>query len=265
MVPVAECFDNRQQREGTTFYLVPARACYPPSLYRLHPKLLSPAQTLSEHPHRSRGILPDMQRRVFVYALLITGASALGGLNLHAQEKPPAPSEVDQLLIALSDITWFNNIRPLNLTREQIDRLIKAHEKAYKQLEELIREEARELRNRKEEILRVREETSRGKSLPKEFQETIRRLEQESAQKRRQLRNQVITTIANELKPHFTEEQMDYMVKRSKEVLESARVDTSKLEKDQLYMFFVENVFLAERAPILLKEWQEKNLPKPSE
>lgn len=206
-----------------------------------------------------------MRRWSCLCTVLLIGTLALGGLNLHAQEKPPAPSEVDQLLIALSDITWFNNIRPLNLTREQIDRLIKAHEKAYKQLEELIREEARELRNRKDEILRVREETARGKSLPKEFQETIRRLEQESAQKRRQLRTQVITTIASELKPHFTEEQMDYMIKRSKEVLESARVDTSKLEKDQLYMFFVENVFLLDRAPVLLKEWQEKNLPKPAE
>lgn len=196
--------------------------------------------------------------------LLVIGAVDLVGLPLHAQEKPAASSEVDQLLLALSDITWFNNIRPLNLTRDQIDRLIKAHERAYKQLEELIREEARELRNRKDEIMRIREATARGKSLPKAFQETIRRLEEESARKRRQLRTQVVTTIANELKPYFTEEQMDYMVKRSKEVLETARIDTSKLEKDQLYMFFVENVFLVDRAPILLKEWQEKNLPKPS-
>lgn len=199
-----------------------------------------------------------------LFGLLIMGAVDHVGLSTYAQEKPTTPSEVDQLLLALGDITWFNNIRPLNLTREQIDRLIKAHERAYKQLEALIREEARNLLNRKDEIMRIREETARGKSLPKEFQETIRRLEEESAQKRRQLRTQVVTTIANELKPYFTEEQMDYMVKRSKEVLEAARIDTSKLEKDQLYMFFVENVFLVDRAPILLKEWQEKNLPKPS-
>lgn len=204
-----------------------------------------------------------MQRRQIVYGLLILCLVGAGGLTLRAQQTPPAPSEVDQLLLALADITWFHNIRPLNLTREQIDRLLKAHERAYKQLEELIRQEATELRNRKDEIMRVRAEVSRGKSLPKEFQETIRRLEQESAQKRRQLRTQVVTNIATELKPHFTDEQMDYMVKRSKEVLEAARVDASKLEKDQLYMFFVENVFLADRVPVLLKEWQEKNLPKP--
>ena len=209
------------------------------------------------------GILPRMRRLQVVYGLLMLCLVGVGGLTLRAQQTPPAPSEVAQLLLALADITWFNNIRPLNLTREQIDRLLKAHERAYKQLEDLIRQEATELRNRKDEIMRVREEVSRGKSLPKEFQETIRRLEQDAAQKRRQLRNQVITTIATELKPHFTDEQMDYMVKRSKEVLDAARVDTSKLEKDQLYMFFVENVFLVDRAPVLLKEWQEKNLPRP--
>jgi hypothetical protein len=51
------------------------------------------------------------------------------------------------------------------------------------------------------------------------------------------------------------------MVKRSKEVLESARVDVSQLKDDQLYALFVENVFLDPRAPELLKEWQRKNLP----
>jgi hypothetical protein len=182
-------------------------------------------------------------------------------LGVPQQASTPTLSEVDQLLLALSDITWFHNIRPLNLTKPQIERLIPAHERAYKQLERLIQEEAKELRNRKDEILRIREETSRGKSLPKEFLETIKRLETDAAQKRRQLRAQVVSEVASELKPHFTDEQFQYMVKRSKEVLESARVDVSQLKDDQLYALFVENVFLDPRAPELLKEWQRKNLP----
>ncbi len=189
----------------------------------------------------------------------------LGWWVLRAQEKPPAPppapSEVDQLLLALSDINWFNNIRPLNLTREQIDRLLKTHENAYKQLEEQIQQEAKELRNRKDEIQRVRDDTSRGKSVPKEFLETMRRLEQEALQKRHTLRTQIVSTVSTELKPHFTPEQMEYMTKRSKEVLEAARVDVSQFKEEQLFAFFVEQVFLAERAPILLKEWRTKNLP----
>ena len=182
-------------------------------------------------------------------------------LGVPQQASTPTLSEVDQLLLALSDITWFNNIRPLNLTKTQIERLIPVHERAYKQLERLIQEEAKELRNRKDEILRIREDTSRGKSLPKEFLETIKRLETDAAQKRRQLRAQVVSEVATELKPTFTDEQFQYMVKRSKEVLESARVDVSQLKDDQLYALFVENVFLDPRAPELLKEWQRKNLP----
>jgi hypothetical protein len=50
------------------------------------------------------------------------------------------------------------------------------------------------------------------------------------------------------------------MVKRSKEVLEAARVEVSQLKDDQLYALFIENVFLDPRAPELLKEWQRKNL-----
>jgi predicted nucleic acid-binding protein len=182
-------------------------------------------------------------------------------LGVPQQASTPTLSEVDQLLLALSDITWFNNIRPLNLTKTQIERLISAHERAYKQLERLIQEEAKELRNRKDEILRIREETSRGKSLPKEFLETIKRLETDAAQKRRQLRAQVVSEVASELKPTFTDEQFQYMVKRSKEVLEAARVEVSQLKDDQLYALFIENVFLDPRAPELLKEWQRKNLP----
>jgi predicted nucleic acid-binding protein len=181
-------------------------------------------------------------------------------LGIPQQSNTPTLSEVDQLLLALSDITWFNNIRPLNLTKSQIERLIPVHERAYKQLEQLIQEEAKELRNRKDEILRIREDTSRGKSLPKEFQDTIKRLESDAAQKRRQLRARVVSEVATELKPHFTEEQIGYMVKRSKEVLEATRVDISQLKDDQLYALFVENVFLDSRAPELLHEWRRKNL-----
>jgi hypothetical protein len=181
-------------------------------------------------------------------------------LGVPQQAGTPTLSEVDQLLLALSDITWFNNIRPLNLTKTQIERLIPAHERAYKQLERLIQEEAKELRNRKDEILRIREDTSRGKSLPKEFLETIKRLETDAAQKRRQLRAQVVSEVATELKPTFTDEQFQYMVKRSKEVLEAARVDVAQLKDDQLYALFIESVFLDPRAPELLKEWQRKNL-----
>jgi len=182
-------------------------------------------------------------------------------MGVPQQASTPTLSEVDQLLLALSDITWFNNIRPLNLTKPQIERLIPAHERAYKQLERLIQEEAKELRNRKDEILRIREDTARGKSLPKEFLETIKRLETDAAQKRRQLRAQVVSEVATELKPTFTDEQFQYMVKRSKEVLEAARVDVAQLKDDQLYALFIESVFLDPRAPELLKEWQRKNLP----
>jgi hypothetical protein len=181
-------------------------------------------------------------------------------MGVPQQASTPTLSEVDQLLLALSDITWFNNIRPLNLTKTQIERLIPVHERAYKQLERLIQEEAKELRNRKDEILRIREDTSRGKSLPKEFLETIKRLETDAAQKRRQLRAQVVSEVATELKPTFTDEQFQYMVKRSKEVLEAARVDVAQLKDDQLYALFIESVFLDPRAPELLKEWQRKNL-----
>jgi hypothetical protein len=191
---------------------------------------------------------------------LITAMACGLLLGVPQQASTPTLSEVDQLLLALSDITWFNNIRPLNLTKTQIERLIPVHERAYKQLERLIQEEAKELRNRKDEILRIREDTARGKSLPKEFLETIKRLETDAAQKRRQLRAQVVSEVATELKPTFTDEQFQYMVKRSKEVLEAARVDVAQLKDDQLYALFVESVFLDPRAPELLKEWQRKNL-----
>jgi len=191
--------------------------------------------------------------------LIIAMACGLA-LGVPQQASTPTLSEVDQLLLALSDITWFNNIRPLNLTKTQIERLIPIHERAYKQLERLIQEEAKELRNRKDEILRIREDTARGKSLPKEFLETIKRLETDAAQKRRQLRAQVVSEVATELKPIFTDEQFQSMVKRSKEALEAARVDVAQLKDDQLYALFIENVFLDPRAPELLKEWQRKNL-----
>jgi hypothetical protein len=196
-------------------------------------------------------------RRIGLIMALACGLT----LGVPQQANAPTLSEVDQLLLALSDITWFHNIRPLNLTKSQIERLIPLHERAYKQLERLIQEEAKELRNRKDEILKVREDTARGKSLPKEFLETIKRLETDAAQKRRQLRAQVVSEVATELKPTFTDEQFQYMVKRSKEVLEAARVEVSQLKDDQLYALFIENVFLDPRAPELLKEWQRKNLP----
>jgi type II secretory pathway predicted ATPase ExeA len=196
----------------------------------------------------------------------LVGLVALTGVLLVAQEKSgggnASPAEIDQLLMALTDINWFHNVRPLNLTAEQVDRLLAAHEKAFKRLEEMVQQEAKELRNRKDEILRVREDASRGKSVPKEFIEAMRQLEQEFIRRRQEFRARIIREIATELKPRFTDEQMDYMVKRSQEVLQASKVNTEKLERDQLFMFFVEHVFLNERTPTLLKEWKQKNLTR---
>ncbi len=205
-------------------------------------------------------------RRVWLTGVAVLTVAVL--VTIQAQEKPSSgasatqTADIDQLLIALSDINWFHNVRPLNLTAEQIDRLLIAHEKAFKQLNELVQQEAQVLRNRKDEILRVREDASRGKSVPKEFIEAMRQLETDAARRRQQLRAKVIAEISTELKPRFTDEQMDYMVKRSREVLQASKVDTEKMERDQLYMFFVENVFLTERTPTLLKEWKQKNLSR---
>ena len=138
-------------------------------------------------------------RRIGLIMAMVCGLA----LGVPQQASTPTLSEVDQLLLALSDITWFHNIRPLNLTKTQIERLIPLHERAYKQL---------------------------------------------------------VSEVATELKPTFTDEQFQYMVKRSKEVLEAARVDVAQLKDDQLYALFVESVFLDPRAPELLKEWQRKNL-----
>jgi len=201
-------------------------------------------------------------RRVWLAAIAVLAGTVL--ITIQAQEKSGTPTsqsaEIDQLLTALVDINWFHNVRPLNLTGEQIDRLLAAHEKAFKQLNEIVQQEAQTLRNRKDEILRVREDASRGKSIPKEFIEAMRQLEQDAARRRRELRARVIAEIGAELKPRFTEEQMDYMIQRSREVLQASGVNHEKMERDQLYMFFVENVFLIERAPTLLREWRQKNL-----
>ncbi|MCS7064871.1 MAG: hypothetical protein NZL85_01210 [Fimbriimonadales bacterium] len=204
-------------------------------------------------------------RRVWLATIAVLVIAAL--IAIQAQEKSVgggAPTtqatEIDQLLTALVDINWFHNVRPLNLTSEQIDRLLAVHEKAFKQLNDIVQQEAQTLRNRKEEILRVREDASRGKSVPKEFIEAMRQIEQDATRRRKELRARVIAEIGAELKPRFTEEQMDYMVKRSREVLQASGVNIEKLERDQLYMFFVENVFLIERAPVLFREWRQKNL-----
>ncbi|MEN3001398.1 MAG: hypothetical protein ABDI19_06105 [Armatimonadota bacterium] len=197
---------------------------------------------------------------------LIVALIGVAFVATRAQEKTANPAtaqaEIDQLLTALVDINWFHNVRLLNLTAEQVDRLLAAHEKAFKQLDELIQQEAKALRQRKDEILRVREEASRGKSVPKEFIEAMRQIEQDAAHRRRELRTKVVAEIGTELKPRFTEEQMEYMIKRSREVLQANRVNPEKMERDQLYMFFVEHVFLIERAPILLREWKQKNLTR---
>jgi hypothetical protein len=78
-------------------------------------------------------------RRIVLILAIACGLT----LGVPQQASTPTLSEVDQLLLALSDITWFHNIRPLNLTKTQIERLISAHERAYKQLERLITQQTR--------------------------------------------------------------------------------------------------------------------------
>lgn len=181
-----------------------------------------------------------------------------------AQEtgKPPAASpggaEVDQLLQALAELDWLNAVLPLDLKPEQIDKLIEANRKVLQKVRDQYANEAKELRAKKEQILKARADAVQGKATPKEFIEEMKELEKKAMQKRAELRLEAVRETGKELKPVFAEEQMKYMVKRSREVLKERKVDVEKATDDQLYWFFVEYVFLSESAPALLQEMKNK-------
>lgn len=185
-------------------------------------------------------------------------------LMASAQESPQKPTtpqqekaDLERLLLALAEINWFYNVQPLKLSSEQVAKLIEANKKAFSRLEELFQTEAKELKAQREEILRVREEAAKGKPVPKEFIDKIKELEKKAIKRRQELRLEVVRGIGKELKPIFTEEQLQYMVKRGKEVLTEMKFSTEGIKEDQLYWFFVENVFLTEQASTLLKELQK--------
>jgi hypothetical protein len=194
---------------------------------------------------------------IWISVLLLTG-------TVYSQETqkppsvPPIISEIDQLLQALAEIDWLNAVQPLDLKPEQMDKLIEANQKALQKVKDLFANEGKELKAKKEQILKIRAEAVQGKIAPKEFVEEMKELEKKALQKRAELRIEAVRNAGKEMKPIFTEDQMKHMIKRSREVLKERKVDVEKATDDQLYWFFVENVFLSESAPVLLKEMKGK-------
>lgn len=168
----------------------------------------------------------------------------------------PQTAEIENLLLALAEINWLNNVNPLKLTPEQCDKLMEANQRAKKRLEQIFQEEAKELLTHKETIRKMRDEAREGKAVPKSFIDQMSELEKKSAQRRLQLRLDVVRGIGNELKPIFTKEQMEYIHKRSREVLKEMKIE--KADDDQAYWFFFENVLLTDAASVLLKELKAK-------
>lgn len=199
-----------------------------------------------------------MKKRLLILTLFHLMSAGFTQENSKPPAAPPGGAEVDQLLQALAELDWLNAVLPLDLKLEQIDKLIEANRKVLQKVRDQYANEAKELRAKKEQILKARADAVQGKATPKEFIEEMRELEKKAMQKRAELRLEVVRETGKELKPLFTEEQMKYMVKRSREVLKERKVDVEKVTDDQLYWFFVEYVFLSESAPALLQEMKEK-------
>lgn len=199
-----------------------------------------------------------MKRRFLIWILFHLMSSVFAQEANKPPVVQPGTAEVDQLLQALAEIDWLNAILPLELKPDQMDKLIEANQKTLQKVKDLYTNEGKELIAKKAQILKARAEAAQGKAAPKEFVDEMKALEKKALQKRAELRVEAVRNAGKEMKPIFTEAQMKYMIKRSREVLQERKVDVEKATEDQLYWFFLENVFLSESAPPLLRELKEK-------
>jgi Spy/CpxP family protein refolding chaperone len=189
----------------------------------------------------------------------------LAALLFGAAQRParaqtePIPAEVAALFDDINDIDKLRILNPLKLTTEQIDRLIAAIKQAQSNYNKRLADAAvPPIRQIAQEIKETRRRMLAGESVPKNFDEKVKKLQDEFIAKRTKEDSGTLKSLSDTIHEILTPDQVKKAVKLAKDLTEEDGKPTLKGSDDQFFRYYVLHTFILYPRTVPLLEDMKK-------
>jgi hypothetical protein len=198
-------------------------------------------------------------RPVLSAALVLALAGAV------AAQTVEDPHKIGPILTANAEINLLVEIVPLELSKEQCTKIAGILEASHKKWETeakaLAAKEAQSLKKIEKLVMDAHDKALKGELPGEEYFEKYGAVISAGAYDRENLRRNSAKNTAASIKEVLTDEQHEKCVEAAKKVIKEQsggkELDEKVYTENSMFWYFVENVFMAEQCPELLKKLAE--------
>lgn len=197
--------------------------------------------------------------RSLCLALMLSIGLGVCLTHADAQEDPIMPPETAQIFDWIDDIDKMRILNPVNLTADQLDKIIPFLQKRQKEYNRRIIELAVEpLKAIADDIKNTRTKLLAGGSVPADLDDRIKRLQRQFADQRKVEQDKNLKLVADTIKSVLTTEQY-------KDIVAMARRDFTDMKgtDEQFYNLWIRETIIAyPRIIPLLQDMRNARAPK---
>jgi hypothetical protein len=214
------------------------------------------------HPARVVRLVP-LALSLFLLAILLAG-SFRAGRSAHAQDQGAgalSQKEVQELLDDLDDIDTMHALQPLKVTPDQADRLVTVISAAKADYDKkILALGGSPILKMADEIRTTRRQVLAGKEIPKDFDDRVKKIQQDFYAQRKKLNDQNILRMSTEARNILTPQQIATAAKLEKSTLQKLGRYNPDTTDSQLFNQYVVDIFIYyPRILPLLKEMKAVN------
>ena len=189
-------------------------------------------------------------------AILLAGWAMLNGTRVRAQEKAPDKTEATAIVADLDDIERLRVLNPLKLQPEQLDKLITALTSAQTEYDKKVNALGASIFvPLGSEVRDVRKKALGGSSIPKDFDDKLKKAQTDFLKQRDDLNTENIKSVAAACKMVFTDKQVTAATKMERDQWNKDHPDIKDATDTQLFNLYCVDVLISNpRSISLLKE-----------
>ncbi len=181
----------------------------------------------------------------WIFGALLAGSLAAALWTPLKAQDSPIPAEVAALFDDIADIDKLRVLGPLKLTPDQIDRIVAVLEKSQREYNRALADAAvPPIRSIAKDIRETRGKMLTGSPIPKDFDEKVKKLQDEFVSRRNKTDVDTLKNLAQAVKSVLTPEQVGTAASLSRKALSEDGKPTAKGTDDQFFNFYVLNVLI---------------------
>jgi hypothetical protein len=198
--------------------------------------------------------------------LLCSLTIVLGISPRRAIAQAEVPKEVLALFDDLSDIDKLRVLNPLNLSEDQLGRIIDSIKKARDEyLKKVTAAAVPPIRDMAKEIKDLRKKLLTGGDVPSDFDKRVKKIQEDYVKQRESEDSVALKSLSEKVRPVLNATQYDKAISLAKELTRKDGKATLKGTDDQFYNLFIKGVFIDYAGIVPLLEDMKKARSAPGE